>query len=133
MTCGACNCGAVKFELDEVPTSVFVCHCSICRKYTGSAGIAVIIVDNKRFRWTHGREHVTTWSKPGADWQSHFCCKCGTALPGPNDAERMYVPAGLIADGEKPLQVAHHIWVGSKASWDLIGDAGKQHQNGFGD
>jgi hypothetical protein len=27
--------------------------------------------------------------------------------------------------------VAHHVWVGSKAVWDEIGDAGKQHAEQF--
>jgi hypothetical protein len=43
----------------------------------------------------------------------------------------MFVPAGVIAEGGEKLKVAHHIWVGSKAVWDEIGDAGKQHREGF--
>lgn len=29
------------------------------------------------------------------------------------------------------LTVKHHIWVESRAHWDLIGDAGKQHPEGY--
>jgi hypothetical protein len=43
----------------------------------------------------------------------------------------MFVPAGLLADAGSALRVIHHIWVGSKADWDEIGDAGKQHVEGF--
>ena len=39
----------------------------------------------------------------------------------------MFVPAGSITHGGDALSVAHHGWVGSKAGWDEIGDAGKQH------
>jgi hypothetical protein len=44
MTRGECNCGAVQFEIDADLTDVFVCHCSICRRSTGSNGIAVVVV-----------------------------------------------------------------------------------------
>jgi hypothetical protein len=43
----------------------------------------------------------------------------------------MYVPAGAITQGGDALKVIHHIWVGSKAPWDEIGDAGQQHTEGF--
>jgi hypothetical protein len=56
---------------------------------------------------------------------------CGSPLPGANDAARTFVPAGLILEGGERLKVAHHIWVGSKAAWDEIGDAGKQHHEAF--
>ena len=43
----------------------------------------------------------------------------------------MFVPAGLIIDGDENLKVAHHIWVGSKAIWDEIGDCGRRHPEEF--
>jgi hypothetical protein len=44
----------------------------------------------------------------------------------------MFVPAGLISEGGETLKVLHHIWVGSKAPWDEIGDAGQQHAAALG-
>ena len=132
MAGGECNCGAVAFEVDTALTDVFVCHCSICRKFTGSNGIAVVLADNGAFRWLRGEDQVVMWSKPDADWQSWFCRICGSSVPGRNDSARMFIPAGLITEGGENLRVAHHIWVGSKAPWDEIGDAGKQHRDAFG-
>lgn len=131
MAKGECNCGAVKYAIDVDPSDVFVCHCSICRRATGSNGIAVVVVPNDRFRWVSGTEHVVTWKKPNANWQMSFCNVCGSPLPGENDATRMFVPAGSIVQGGDMLRVAHHVWVGSKASWDEIGDAGVQHPEAF--
>jgi len=34
--------------------------------------------------------------------------------------------------GAERLKVAHHIYVGSKANWEEIGDSGKQHFGAFG-
>ena len=127
MALGACNCGAVGFEVNAELSDVYVCHCSICRRATGSNGIAVVVVDNRDFRWLHGEQSIGTWKKPDADWQTWFCRLCGSTLPGANDEARMFVPAGLISTGGDALVVAHHLWVGSKAVWDVIGDTGRQH------
>ncbi len=131
MAGGRCNCDAVVFEIDTDISDVYVCHCSICRKSTGSNGIPVIIIDNKAFRWLQGEDYIQTWKKSGSEWQTWFCRVCGSPLPGINDATRMFVPVGLITDGGKDLKVTHHLYVGSKAEWDEIGDAGKQHIEAF--
>lgn len=131
MVSGECNCGTVAFEVSADPWGVFVCHCSICRRSTGSNGIAVVLVENDAFRWTRGDEHIATWKKPDADWQAWFCDICGSPVPGANDDSRMFIPAGLISGGGEDLSVIHHIWVDSKACWDEIGDSGKRHANGF--
>ena len=131
MALGECNCSAIGFEISAVLSDVFVCHCSICRRATGSNGIAVVVVDNADFRWLRGEEHVTSWKMPEADWQIWFCRICGSPVPGLNDESRMFVPAGLITDGGDSLKVKHHIWVNSKAVWDEIGDAGRQHREAF--
>ena len=131
MADGQCNCGAVAFEITGDISEVAICHCSICRRATGSNGIAVVVVDNRSFRWTRGEEAIATWKKPDADWQIWFCGICGSPLPGANDESRTFVPAGLIARGGESLRVAHHVWVDSKASWDVIGDSGKQHAEAF--
>ncbi|MGD8637048.1 MAG: GFA family protein [Gammaproteobacteria bacterium] len=126
-----CNCRGVAFEIKADLTEVFVCHCSICRRSSGSNGMAVVVIDNDKFRWIRGEGLITYWKKPGTDWQKWFCRICGASLPGVNDATRMFVPAGLISEGGESLRVKHHIWLGSRAVWDKIGDAGKQHPEAF--
>ncbi len=131
MASGACNCGAISFEVSGDITDVYVCHCSICRRLTGSNGIAVVVVSKERFRWTGGEEHIKSWKKPGHNWQTWFCGTCGSTLPGINDTSRIFIPAGLISEGDGQLRVAHHIWVNSRAPWDVIGDAGRQHSDAY--
>lgn len=131
MMSGACNCGAIAFELGRHPWGVIVCHCSICRRFTGNNGNSVVIIDNDDFRWLRGEELVVTWNKPGHDWLGCFCRTCGSQLPGDNGESKMYIPAGLISEGGDSLRVIHHIWVDSKANWDEIGDSGQQNRNAF--
>lgn len=131
MARGECNCGAVAFEVDADLTDVYVCHCSICRRATGSGGIAVVVVDNRAFRWTRGKDRIATWRKPGVDWQTWFCQECGSPVPGANDPSRMFVPVGLLTSGAEALRVAHHLFVDSKAAWEVIGDEGVRHAEGL--
>lgn len=127
MAQGQCNCNTVAFEIDAELSDVFVCHCSICRRASGSNGVAVVFVDSRAFRWTRGESHIATWKKPHGDWQIWFCRVCSSPLPGRADESHMFVPAGTIVSGGDSLRVAHHTWVASKAVWDEIGDSGRQH------
>lgn len=131
MATGECHCGAVAYRIDAELTDVFICHCSLCRRSTGSGGIAVVVVDKNAFAWTRGEDEVRTWVKPGHDWATSFCRHCGSTLPGVNDEARMYVPVGTLTSGGEKLAVAHHIHVSSKANWEAIGDAGSQHAGPF--
>ena len=74
MAKGQCNCGSVAFEIDSDFSEVFICHCSICRKSTGSNGVAVVVVDNDVFRWMRGNNMITTWKKPDAEWHTMSAC-----------------------------------------------------------
>ncbi|MFK7828732.1 MAG: GFA family protein [Congregibacter sp.] len=128
---GECNCGAIRFEVTTRASGVYVCHCSICRRHTGANGNSVLVLDNDEFNWIDGRESIATWKKPGHDWQIWFCAICGSQVPGHNDDSTMFIPAGLLTEGGDDLRVIHHIWVDSKASWDEIGDLGRQHKEAF--
>ncbi len=127
MVSAHCNCGAVAFEFDSASEDVFICHCFICRRSTGANGIAVVLVPRDEFRWLQGQENIVTWSRPGSQWATWFCRVCGSRLPGENDSERMFVPAGLLPGAGAGLKVRAHIWVDSRAEWDEIGDNGQQH------
>ena len=128
MVGGKCNCGSVSFEVNAPLSDIYVCHCSICRRFSGGCGMPVVIVKNDDFQWLSGHESIRVWRKPDAEWEAHFCSICGSALPGMNDPDTMFVPAGILPADLKGLEVKHHIFVGSKACWDEIAGAGKQHE-----
>ncbi len=129
---GECNCGAVQARIEEDPEGLHVCHCSICRRYSGTNGNVVVVVENASFSWLSGEDSISRWTKPGHDWHIWFCKRCGSQVPGENDDSTMFMPAGFISSGGEGLKVIHHIWVDSKANWDEIGDAGVLHPEEFG-
>lgn len=131
MAKGQCNCGSVAFEVDGDMSGIYVCHCSICRRATGSNGIAVLVVNNDAFQWIRGEDLIATWKKPDADWEMWFCHQCGSPLPGTNNDTTLFIPAGLITEGGESLKVTDHLYVDSRAHWDEIGDSGRQHREGY--
>jgi hypothetical protein len=120
---GSCLCGAVQFGYTRAVTQVGMCHCSRCRKVSGTASNAVIVVPAADFTWTSGEELRRVYVTPYG-WQATFCGTCGSPLPQSlRGAAAYWVPAGLL-DDDPGLRIGGHIFVGSKAPWDEIaGDA----------
>jgi hypothetical protein len=73
---GGCQCGAVRYELFEMPESS-LCHCRMCQKAVGGPFAALSKVPMSRFAWTRG-EPAAFRSSSAAE--RHFCAACGTPL-----------------------------------------------------
>ena len=122
---GGCLCGAVRFSIDGRVSPVGMCHCSKCRKASGAASNAVLTVRKERLTWLGGEESRRSFNLPSG-WGTSFCPTCGCPTPQlMSDGSRYWVPAGSLDDDPGP-RVSGHIFVGSKASWDVIGDAAPQ-------
>jgi hypothetical protein len=127
---GSCLCGAVRFEYDRAVTQVGMCHCSQCRKVSGVASNAVIVVPEAELRWLSGEELRREFAKPSG-WGSTFCRRCGSPLPRKMPSAAAYwVPVGLL-DDDPGLRIGGHIFVGSKAAWDEIAGEAPQFQEGL--
>ena len=115
---GSCLCGAITFEVVGPIRGIGSCHCSKCRKVSGTVGNAQFIVPNERFKWLTGEEKVGDF-KPGAGWDRSLrrCDECGSPMPDSFDGKRMWVQAGLM-DDELGTDIKLHIYCGSRADWD---------------
>lgn len=123
MTRGSCLCGAVQFELREKTTDIGMCHCSKCRKVSGVASNANLIVERDGLLWLSGEDEISKFALPDG-WGPWRCDTCGSPVPKlhPN-GEAYWVPAGLL-DADPGVRIRGHIFVGWKAAWDEIaGDA----------
>jgi hypothetical protein len=120
----------VRFRYARAVTQVGMCHCSKCRKVSGTASNAVIVVPAADLEWLAGRELLQEFALPDG-WGATRCRTCGSPAPRkmPN-AEAYWVPAGLL-DDDPGLRIGGHIWVGSKAAWDVIPEGPPQFQEGL--
>jgi hypothetical protein len=108
----------VIFEITGRIPPLYQCHCSLCRKQSGSASNAATIVAEQDFRWLQGKELVSCWIKD-TGFRSDFCSRCGAVVPNPlREMPYVWVPAGLLEDDEG-LAIGFHVFVGSKARWEV--------------
>jgi hypothetical protein len=114
---GSCLCGSVAFAVAGPVQGVGRCHCSKCRKVSGTGGNAQFVVCMKNFAWLRGAAETSTFKRPDG-WGPSRCKRCGSPVPDTYDnGERMWVQAGLMDD---PLEtdIKQHIFCGSRADWD---------------
>jgi hypothetical protein len=122
---GDCFCGGVAFEFDGPTSNVQVCHCTRCRRATGSAFSAEFRVRTENFRWLRGEDLIAQCDaailrEPPA-YRRSFCKTCGSQVPiAFAGSPFVVIPAGLVDDPieARPLD---HIWTSKKLNWlDLV-------------
>ena len=64
---GVCLCGAVRYRLTGEVRGFQYCHCSRCRKFTGSAHAANLFVRPDDLAWVEGEDRVTTFLLEGEE------------------------------------------------------------------
>lgn len=130
---GSCLCGGIRFEIDGKIGPAGQCHCSKCRKVSGTDGNAVFYAAAAGFRWLAGEQLIQRFAVSDNDgWAAHFCRQCGSPAPlRDKDGKFFYVPAGLLDDDPGFRGYAAHIFVGSKAPWVCITDSALQYEAGF--
>lgn len=124
---GSCLCGGIKFEIDHITGPFELCHCSRCRKVTGSAFFAGVYVDRKDFRLTQGHDLIHRYEAPilrsPPPYRACFCGQCGSPIPDIfKESEQLEIPAGLF-DEDLMIRPDRHIFVEVKAPWYEIKDS----------
>jgi hypothetical protein len=82
-------------------------------------------VESARFRWTAGEALLTRYVGQHG-YGIGFCQICGSTMVGLKDGAVMGIAIGAL-DDPQAAQIGQHIFVDSKAAWDVIGDDAPQH------
>lgn len=114
---GSCLCGKVTYEVMGEFDKFFFCHCSRCRKVTGSAHGANLFSTTAELHWTSGQELISIYQHPGTRFTKSFCSVCSSSVPTLKEGNRLQVPAGSL-DTDLETSPTGHIQMGSKANWD---------------
>lgn len=121
---GSCLCGTVKSRIKSTFQSFVFCHCSRCRKTSGSAHASNLFASKWDLEWISGKSDITSFKLPESRFQTSFCKKCGSPVPVEADLWAM-VPAGFL-DSKIETNPTGHIHMGSRANWeDHISEAPK--------
>jgi hypothetical protein len=116
---GKCECGTVRYRVEDAFLYAANCHCSNCRASTGSAFKPFAGIERAKLEVTEGAERLMVWGDP--DNNQTRCGVCGSLLYSVIDGERVHVALGSLVD-EPSLRPTGHIFVGSKAPWFDITD-----------
>lgn len=130
MAKGSCLCGSVHFTAAEFTAGIFKCHCSKCRKAFGGASSAAALCDEAQFSWDAGEAQISEHLSDSG-FLRRFCSECGCILPQHlPDYASYWIPVGLL-DDEPPLTLKTHIYVDSRATWEVLDEHTPRLAEGF--
>ena len=121
---GSCLCGGVTFEVELPFRRANHCHCSRCRKHSGTFGLTQGRVARSRFRLLSGERLIRVFSPEGGKVKA-FCGECGSSLFGGDwpGGEEISVRLGSL-DDDPGIRPQYHAFVGSRAHWDELPEDG---------
>ena len=133
MLTARCLCGGVEIAVSGKVGPLVYCHCSRCRKASGTAFSANVNVRRKYWRYVSGEALLRQYeSSPGV--YRAFCSRCGSPVYSRWDADpdMLRLRLGLV-EGDPGRRALAHFFVGSKAPWFEIADGLPQFDGGPAD
>lgn len=125
---GGCLCGDVRYRVHGKLLDARSCHCSRCRKAFSAQSSAYALVEPGSFAWVAGADQLVTFATEG-DFGLQFCGRCGSTLCGVYQGAVHGVTLGCV-DGDPGVEIGYHIFVGSKASWEVLPEGVTLYEEG---
>jgi hypothetical protein len=117
---GECFCRAVSYSVADEFAYALNCHCSNCRRTTGSAFKPFAGIAREKFSVTRGGDNLLIYGDDKA--HDAHCRGCGSLLYSVvRDGAFVHVAMGTLVDAPS-IRPTAHIFVGSKAPWHEISD-----------
>ncbi len=121
---GGCLCGGVRFEVTEPPVVAGWCHCTRCRRRTGTSGSVQARLVPGSLRILQGEELLHAY-QPLDGFAKVFCSACGSAMwsRSPEDPDLIFVRLGVF-DGDPGIRPSYRQFVDYAAAWDPLPEDG---------
>ena len=123
---GSCLCGAVAIEIGAPASETYHCHCSMCRRASGSLYQTYSVYPRNAIRFTKGEEALLTYeSSPGT--RRRFCCRCGCQVvcEVASSPDIVYLNSGILDGQQHPghsREREKHIFMADKVAWLHVSD-----------
>ena len=114
---GSCLCGAVRYTATGEAQRFYHCHCSRCRKASGTGHASNLFLQGT-LTWESGENMLKIYKLPEAErFANTFCQNCGSRMPRFIEKIGMvFIPAGSL-DDEPDIGPQARIFTGSRADW----------------
>jgi len=117
---GSCLCGSIEYEVTGELGEFGYCHCTSCRKASGSAHAANAPIDRAAFRVVRGATCVREFESSPGKFRS-FCARCGSPLYAYLAATKDVLRLRLGSlDTPFAGRAQAHTFVSDKAPWDAV-------------
>ena len=117
---GQCLCGTVAYTVPDEFLYSANCHCSNCRRTTGSAFKPFAGIEREKLALNKGHGDLMIFGEH--DGNDTHCKACGSLLYSVVRAGAyVHVAMGTLIDAPT-IRPTKHIFVGSKAPWFTITD-----------
>ncbi|WP_421867925.1 GFA family protein [Motiliproteus sp.] len=115
---GSCLCGALRYQASGHLDIFQYCHCSRCRKFTGSAHAANLFVQPEHFQWLSSTETLGRFEPDNSRYfATSFCKTCGSSMPWiAKGGKVVVIPAGTL-DQVPDIRPSQNIFCNSRAEW----------------
>ena len=122
---GKCLCGSVQYTVEDSFGYALNCHCSNCRRATGSAFKPFAGIEREKLIVTNGAGMLLIFGEE----RNHDarCGKCGSLVYSLVRGAYVHVTFGTLVDTPS-IRPTAHIFVDSKAPWHTICDELPQHE-----
>lgn len=112
---GGCLCGAIRYRSDAAPLRGVICHCSMCRRHSGSPILAFVHFPRDAFAWI-GEE--PTRFRSSAFAERGFCPHCGSTVSMHEEvlADRVQIAVGSL-DQPNRVTIDDHVWSRERIAW----------------
>lgn len=105
---GSCLCGKVQFSVKADPHRVGLCHCTDCRKESGSAFASFGIWPSHAFESTG---EVQYFNGRG------FCPACGGRVFSQPEGDEIEIRLGSFDMAPTDLEPTYELWVKRREDW----------------
>lgn len=114
---GSCLCGSVRYSASGDPSRFYHCHCSRCRKASGTGHASNLFLKGS-LSWQQGENEITSYKVPDAQrFTTSFCRHCGARMPRfIEEAGIVFIPAGSL-DDDPGIAAQARIFLDSRAPW----------------
>jgi hypothetical protein len=126
---GGCLCGQVQYEVAGPFDAFHLCHCSQCRRSTGSAHASNIFTTPDRIRWMSGEALIKRYipDDPNVISKS-FCSHCGSLVPYVSvKSGKLIIPAGSLNESAGIVPDDNIFWR-DRADWYDAGIAAEHKE-----
>ena len=119
---GACLCGQVRFEIHGEIGPFAYCHCTSCRRASGTAFAANGPVRKADLKWLSGRDGIGEYESSAGKFRA-FCRGCGSPIYARHQTRPDWFSFRLgLIDEDLPHAATAHFNVSEKASWHSVTD-----------